>query len=227
MKTTLRVLLVTMIGFALLVAAGCATQKMPQSGFLTDYSLMRVGDPKLGVAEWQYVNESAVIGAYDKVMLDHVVFYLKEEADYKGIHSDELQELSEAFHQAVVEALSGPYTFTDKAGPGVMRIRLAITDVVPTKRGLGTVATILPIGAAINIVKKGAGGSATGLGQVSFEGEVLDAQTNKVLGAAIDRGAGKAYRLDKTVTKWGHHKVIFEEWAQSLRQRLDKLVGRQ
>jgi len=56
--------------------------------------------------------------------------------------------------------------------------------------------------------------------------EEFTAQTNKVLGAAIDREAGKAYRIDQSVTKWGHHKLIFEDWAQSLRQRLDRLSGR-
>lgn len=228
MKTVPKILLVMMIGFALMVATGCATgQKMPRSGFLTDYSLIKQGDPMMGKSDWIYVNESAVWGDYDKIMLDHVVFYFKEEADYKGIHPDELAELSEAFHLAVIEALSGVYTFTDKPGPGVMRIRLAITDLVPSKRVLGTITTIVPIGLAASAVKAAVTGSHIGMGEVSFEGEVLDAQTNQVLGATIDKEAGKKYRIDKSVTKWGHNKNIFEGWAKTLRERLDRLSGRE
>ena len=181
MKTTVRILLVMMIGVAMTIRSGCATsQKVPQSGFLTDYSGLKQEDP-LNVADWLYVNKEAVFGAYDKIMLDHVVFYFKEDADYKGIHADELQELTDAYHKAMVEALSDVYTFTDTPGPGVMRVRAAITDLVPSKPGRGTLTTVIPVGLAFSFVKKGVTGTHIGVGEVAFEAELLDSETDVVL----------------------------------------------
>ena len=226
MKTTTRILLVMMISLSLTMAPGHAGEKkMPQSGFLSDYSLLKPEDP-LGVVDWLYVNKEAVFGAYDKIMLDQAVFFFKKEADYKGIHTDELVELSDAIHKAILDALSDVYTFTDKPGPGVMRIRAAITDVVPYKPGRGTLTSVVPVGIAASLVKKAATGTHIGVGGVSFEAELLDSQTNAVLGAVIDSQTGKKYKVGKTTSKFGHAKDIFNLWAKTLRKRLDNLSGR-
>ena len=97
----------------------------------------------------------------------------------------------------------------------------------PTKRVMGTVTTIVPVGLAASVVKTGVTGSHIGMGEVSFEGELLDSQTKQVLAAAIDKEAGKKFRIDKSVSKWGHHKKIFEGWAKTLRERLDRLSSRE
>jgi hypothetical protein len=83
------------------------------------------------------------------------------------------------------------------------------------------------VGLALSIVKKGVTGTHIGIGEASFEAELLDAQTNGVLGAVIDWETGKKYKVGKTVKKWSHAKDIFNLWAKTLRKRLDKLSGRE
>jgi hypothetical protein len=216
-----------MVGSVLTMTAGYGgQQEMPKSGFLSDYSNLKQEDP-LKTVDWLYVNENVKFGSYNKIMLDHVVFFLKKDVEYKGIQADEMQELADAFHKAIVDALKDQYYLVDTPGPGVMQARIALTDLVPTKPGRGTITTIVPVGLVLSHVKKAATGSHIGMGEVSFEAELLDSQTNEVLAAVIDSQTGKKYKIGKTTTEWGHAKDIFKLWAKTFRKRLDKLSGRE
>jgi hypothetical protein len=123
--------------------------------------------------------------------------------------------------------LSGAYEFTDKPGPDVLRVRMAVTELVPTSSVTGTVTTIIPIGLALSSIKKVATGSHIGMGEVTFEGEMIDSQSGKTLGAVVDSQTGTKYKIAKSVSKWGHAIDIFNLWGQTFRTRLDKLSGRE
>jgi hypothetical protein len=227
MKTTFKIALVLIISLGFVMSMGwAADEKMPQSGFLQDYSLLKPKD-SMKKADWLYINENANFSAYDKILMDDVVFFLSEEAEYKGIEVKDLNELGEAFQKATIMNLSGVYEFADKPGPGVMRIRMAVTELVPNKSVAGTVTTIIPIGLALSTAKKAVTGSHIGMGEVTFEGEMIDSQSGEILGAVIDSETGKKYKVAKSVSKWGHAVDIFNGWAQIFRARLDKLSGRE
>jgi len=223
MSMTVKRLSVFVIGVALVTALGCATQPK-YSGFLIDYPVFEAG-PK-GGADLVYFKEGVNFSNYDKIMMDHVVFYFKDDAEYKGIHADELNELAEAFHKAVADALGLVYPLVDKPGPGVLRIRTAITDVVPSKPVLNTLSSIIPIGMAVTIVKRVTTGVHAAVGQATIEGELLDSQTNERLAAVIDRKAAEKYKLINGMSKWGHVKDAFDFWAKRLRAFLDEAHGR-
>jgi hypothetical protein len=227
MKTTFRILLAIIIGFAFTMATGCATKpKMHQTGFLKDYSQLKE-NPK-GLVQWTYFKKDGVdFGAYDKVIVDYITFFFKEDAKYKGIHPEELIELAQYFNNAYVEALSGAYSFTDKPGPGVLRLRTAITDLVPGKPVSGTMSSIMPPALIASYIKKATTGSHIGMGQLSGEAELIDSQTGEILAQAIDTEMGKKYKLGKSFTKWGQVKGITKDWAESFRKSLDKLSGRE
>jgi hypothetical protein len=220
MKTTLQGLVVLMIGVALTMAMGCATQKVSYSGFLTDYPVFEPGPE--GGADFVYMKEGADFGSYHKVMMDEVVFYFKKDSDYKGIHPSEIQELTEAFNRAFIDALNDAYPLTDTPGPDVMRVRVGITEIKTSKPGVGTVTTIVPVGLAFSLIKKGAGGGYTGIGSASMEAELFDSMSNERIGAAIDEAPGG--KLD--VGKLTPAKEAFEFWAKRLKYFLDEAHGK-
>ncbi len=225
MKTELRMVLVLMLGFALTTAAGCAKEKhFTPSGFLKDYPYFSPG-PKGGV-DFVYFKEGVDFRSYDKIMMDEVAFYFEDDALYKGIYADDLKELEDAFHQAMAEAFKGGYPLVEQPGPGIMRLRVAITDVVPSKPVLNTITTIVPVGLAISHIKKGITGTHTHVGQASMEMELLDSQTNEQIAAAIDTKAAEKYKVFKGMSKWGHTKEVFKIWGKHLRDWLDKIHGR-
>ena len=224
MKTTLRTALIMMVAFALMMGTGWAKKKMSKSGFLSDFSKLEEG--KKGQAEFVYFKEGVNWKSYDKIMIDYLVFFMDKDAEYKGIQADELNEIANTWHKAFMEALKEDYEIVLEPGPGVLRIRAAITDLSPTKPGINTITTVLPVGLAVSIFKKGATGAGTGVGKVTTEAEILDSSTNEVLVAAIDFKAGQKYRVDKMMSKWGHVRVAIESWAKSLHDRLQEFSGK-
>ena len=224
MKICFRMILVLAIVFTSSIIWTANSEEMPQSGFLTTYEGIKQTDEYM--VEWAFINEKADFKSYDKIVLDYVVFFVKEDAEYKGLQLTELQQLADTFHKSVIKALSDKYQFVSKPGPGTMRIRLALTDVEPIKIAINSLTSIVPVGVALNIVKVGVTGTSIGVGRTSMEAEIFDTQSRMRLAAAIDTDVGKKYSGYKGDTKWGHAEGTFEAWAKDLRTFLDKLSGR-
>ena len=222
MKSSSKIVYIVIMYFALTVATGCATKQLKQSGFLENYPEFKSGPT--GGADFVYMKEGVDFKRYNKIMMNYVVLYFEDDAEYKGIHPEELAEMSNAFHKAIVDNLEGAYPLVDKPGPDVMRLRFAITDVVASKPGRGAMSTVMPIGLALSTVKKGVTGTHTGVGQASIEVEILDSVTNERIAAAIDmRPGGKM----EGFSKWGAVEGAFEFWAKRLRTWLDETHGRE
>ncbi len=212
---------IVIICLALTIAIGCTTKQVRHSGFLKNYPEFKAGPT--GGADFVYMKEGADFKRYNKIMMDHVVLYFKDDAKYKGIHPEELNEMSNAFHKAIADNLQEAYPLVDKPGSDVMRLRIAVTDVVASKPGMGTISTVMPLGLALSTIKKGVTGTHTGVGQASIEVEILDSMTNERIAAAIDtRHGGKI----EGFSKWGAVKGAFEFWAKRLRHWLDETHGR-
>ncbi len=201
----------------LLVSFGAYAAEMKKSGFLSDYSGMKKG-PKGGV-EWVYIKEGIDFAKYKKLMVDQVTFFLKDDAKYKGIQPEDIKELTEAFDNAVRENIGKYYELADQPGPDVVRIRVAITDLVPGKPGVSAVSTVLPIGLGLSIVKKAVTGKHTGVGETSMEMEVVDSLTNERFAAAIDEHSGGKL---SGLKKWGSAEEAFKFWTERIRKRLDE-----
>jgi hypothetical protein len=222
-KTLNRIFFVVMMGLLLTMTSGCGS-KMKHSGFLKDYPDFKPGP--MGGADFVYFKEGVDFKAYDKVMMDHVVFYFSKDAKYRGIHSQELKEMADAFHKAMADALKDGYPLVTEPGPGVLRIRCAITDVKASRPLLNTITAVTPIGLGISTVKKGITGTHTFVGEASMEAEFLDSQTNEQIAAVIDRKAAGKAKVIKGMSKWGHAKDSFNFWAKRLRKWLDEAHGK-
>jgi hypothetical protein len=216
MKTRFKILMVLTIVTMVGMLMGCVTQQKKEgpSGFLGHYPQFEKGPE--GVDK-RYLKKGVDFKKYTKVMMDEVVFYFKSEADYKGIHPSEIHELSEVFHKTFVKNLGE--LLTDKPGPDVVRMRLAVTDLEPSSPVAGTMTTVIPVGLAVSLVKRGATGEYTGIGSASMEVEFLDSVTNERIAAGIDKAPGG--KLD--VGKLSAAKSAFEFWAKRLRTFMEEV----
>ncbi|GBC63642.1 DUF3313 domain-containing protein [Desulfonema ishimotonii] len=223
MKSKTSIICTLSVCMTLMLMTGCASSPPPmkKSGFLGDYSKLQQGPD--GGADYRYIRPNVDFSVYDKIMMDQVEFRFDEGAAYKGIQPDELKKLADAFHKAMVEALQDSYPFVKESGPGVMRVRTAITDVVPSKPTLNTITTIVPVGLAISSIRKATTGVHANVGQAAMEVEILDAQTGEPLATAVDREVGGKFDLVDGMTKWGHAEHIFEFWAKRMREWLDSV----
>jgi len=206
------------------LAAGCTSyqggHQAQLSGFLVDYPDFTEGQDGVDQA---WIKPGVNWKPYDKIMLDQVVFYFSEGSEYKGLTSQEVAELSEAYHKAFFDALQpGGYVFVSEPGPGVLRVRSAVTGLEKSSPVANTFSTVVPVGLAVNVLAKGTTGENISVGNCTAEGEFLDAASGERLAAFVDfRPGGKLEGFSGI----GPAKASFEFWAKRLRARLDELRG--
>jgi hypothetical protein len=225
MKKALKITIVLIVSLAFTILTGCAakTVRVPV-GFLTDYS--KLTKDSFDALDSGYEKTGADWETYDKIIIEKVVFFLDENAEYKGIDPEDFTEMAKYYYNSMVTVFGDFYTLTDKAGEGTLRLRIAITDLVQTKPVRSVWSSFMPPALIISHVKKATTGSHTGMGSVSFELEVIDSQTNEVIGAAIFKNQGKKYKVHKSFTKWGQVEDIFNDFAKLTRTQLDKRIKR-
>lgn len=202
------------------ISSGATAAEKKFSGFLKNYKGLNKG-PK-GGAQLIYKKAGTDFAKYRKIMLDSVVFFLSDEAEYKGVSAEDMKELSDAFNKAAVDALGKSYPLVSEAGPDVMRVRVAITRLKQSHPARATSSTVMPMGLALSVVKKGVSGEFTGVGSTGIEVEFLDSLTNERIGAAVDfKPGGKLSGF----AKWSASKEAFEFWAGRLKSFLGGMHG--
>lgn len=203
-----------------LMGEAVAAEKGKYSGFLGTYNDLKKG-PKDGVAE-RYIKKDVDFRKYRKIMLDSVVFFLAPDAEYKGISAEDMKELTDTFNKAAVNALGAAYPLAGEPGHDVMRVRVAITKLKPSKPGSATMTTVMPVGLAFSLIKKGATGEFAGVGSTGIEVELLDSLSNERIGAAVDyRPGGKMSGF----AKWSASREAFEFWTGRMKAFLDDAHG--
>lgn len=185
---------------------GCAGVKTPKSGFLQDYSGFQV-DLKDKSLLW-YEAAGVDWKRFNKLMIDEVVIYYHPNARGGSIKPEDLMKLTEYFREIVVKEISDRYPVVDMPGPDVLRIRAAITDVIPTSP-------------ALNILTTASIGFPLDMGGAAIEAEFLDSETGKRLGAVVDMKLGTPLDI-KGFTSLGHAKTAFQQWARELKQALQE-----
>ena len=212
--------LVVLVGLMLL--AGCATAPREKSGFLGEYYQKLEPGPE-GGAKMSWKKPGVDHTKYNRFMVDYVVFALDEDSEYKAIDGEEMKTLGDAASLAFVNALKEKYPVVSAPGPDVARLKLAIIGLKQNRPVVSAVTTVIPVGLAISVVKKGATGAWTGSGATQAELLALDSMTNQVIGVAYDEyKAGFTERF----SKWGSAEEAFKFWGERFTKYLDALRGK-
>jgi len=243
----------TQLLYALVMVASCAlplvataetTKDAPTfgdykaKGFLTDYSKLPASPNAEGV--YRYRDTAADTSKYDKLLVDRIKIWFKEDSEYKGIDADELKMLTDYFYEAIEKAVGDAYPMVAEPGPDVLRLRIALTDVVPNKPEASVTSLIVPF---LWVGEAGAGAATKEAGATPFTGEAtieleaLDSTTGLQLAAYVETKVGKKYQWTKGVSegvtsymkaysKWDYTKKAIDHWAQLIRQRLDEAHGK-
>ena len=216
MKTVARVFVAVAVGFVLLASQGFAAD-LKYSGFLGDYYDRLQPGPE-GGAKMRWLKPGVDFSKYNKIMIDNIVFYFADDSEYKGIEPEFMKEMADKFDLALVNALKDKYPIVSEPGPDVGRIRIAITGIKQSRPVLSGITSVVPVGLAISLVKRGTMGSWSGSGATSAELMGIDSATNEIVSVAVDeRSAGFSERF----TKWGSAEEAFKFWAERIKKFLD------
>jgi hypothetical protein len=185
------------------------------SGFLDDYSVLREGAP--GQVALVYLNPKADWARYDKVLLEPVTLWRSGRHSLDPVPEDDLLRLVSALENALRQHLGAGYRLVDQPGPGVMRIRLAITEarasdpVLDVLRARSTPLPPPPAGPIDPELRRF-------IERAAIEGEIRDAQTNELLAAGVDRRREGAAPIDT----WAAIHSAIDSWAARLCARLER-----
>jgi len=207
------------------IAAGCAHRApMPpnaeMSGFLDDYSLLRDGGPN--ELRLVYRDPQVDWSTYRKVLLEPVTLWRSGRKSLAAVPEEDLLRLVSDFQDAIRARLREGFEFVDRPRPGVMRIRLGITDAKASDRVLDVLTAPQGTGRPH---PAGAGAlhaeTKRFLAGAVIEGEIRDAQTNTLLAEGIDWRPRDAPPFET----WAEVDRALAFWADRVCTRLEARTG--
>jgi hypothetical protein len=150
---------------------------------------------------------------YDKVMIVVVGFF--GSAPPKVQSKDE-QQLTDLFYKNVHEALAKRYQVVDEAGPGVMKVEVALLDAEAATPGARSITMVVP---QLRVLSAG---YALVAGRYPFSGggqaaaKISDSMTDQVLGIGVDRRAGGGAIQTAAQWQWGDAENAIKVWSSLL-----------
>jgi hypothetical protein len=215
-----------LIGIGLLalsiVIAACATtrqtRRVKPQGFLGDYSDLKKGKGK--EAQLVYINPDTDWSSYNAIIIDSVTVWHESKA--AKISVSDAKKLTDFLYARLQEQLSQDYTIANYPGPGVMRLRAAITEAKGARVVGNAITTIVPQMRLLSNILGRTTNVQVWVGKAAIEADITDSMTHERLAAAVDeRAGGKALR--SIGGKWKDVNNIFKYWAERLRKRLEEL----
>ena len=169
-----------------------ASQPMPKSGFLSNYSvLVPIATSDADARIWRYRKAGINPGTYTAVILDPI--YLNQNAT-KEISPDAINQAKLALQDSMVSAINsrGNIKIVNQPGPGVARISVGITGAESSADSLQP-WNFTPIGLAMNAAAY-AGGVNSKTPAMLVESKITDSQTNEVIGEGLVTIQGDSFR---------------------------------
>lgn len=243
--------------------AGCATDsallgsgtsitatdksRLTQSGFLSNYARLKATPWGDGIECWRVPNLDA--RSYDKIMVSRIVVSIappKDEKAEQTIDPSDLKTLTDYFHDSLEKALKPQMQVVDKAGRGVLVLRIALTDLVPTTVSDSLMGTLVPYAfiaeAGSGVATGRPAGSTPYMGETGMEMQFRDGASGAVLGECRDTEIGRKYAADanssaagaaqtwasgylNSFQAWSYAKNAFDKWSMLVAQRIAKLRG--
>ena len=200
----------------LVLTAAAAAAPPPQSGFLDSYPPLQP-DPK-HAGSFIYMEPGASLKGLTKVQIDPILVWYSKDSTYQGIDPNELSAVTENLRKALVKNLEPKYPVVDTVGPNVLRLRLAVTNVIAEKKKRGILG-YTPVGFVISSAKNAAtAGPNLNIASATLEAELLDS-SGKRLAVVIDPLQGQD--VQKENLTWADIGKVLDAAGKRLRTRLD------
>ncbi|MHC4512476.1 MAG: DUF3313 domain-containing protein [Planctomycetota bacterium] len=189
----------------LVVTLGGCKMGAHETGFLSDYSKLKEESDAL---RWVNTNELKTYNSFIVEPVQMVSHKGAEPTDPKAAEA-----VTSAFQKQLVTKLrEANYNVVTEPGPGVGRVRLAITDVDNSVPVLNWIPQTKLLG--------------LGIGGASMEGEVVDSRSGDQIAAVVQGKKGSRLSFAGMTSRQGDAKAVCGTWAEAFVQRVNKAHGR-
>jgi uncharacterized protein DUF3313 len=209
---------VALAGVLLLVATGCATtermavvENPAVCGFLGQEACQDLEKGGKDQASLRWVNPTAPLTQYNKVIVDVVGFY---GADIKKVPPKQQEALTAMFQKTLTDALATRYQVVEQSGPGVMKVQAAILDAAAATPGLRTISMVIPQARLLGTGYYAVAGEYPFVGGGEAALKVSDSVTGELLGAGADRRVGGGSIETAAQWQWGDAENAIKKWSE-------------
>ena len=217
---------------ALLPMSSTLAEDKPEfSGFLENYSDFK--ESKRVEDAWVYFKPNFTVDDlkhYDKLLIDPVQMMVHKKAETKTITQETRERVAGYFRDTIKKAMEPDYKIVDAPGKDVIRVRAAITNLVP-KDVDHAAYEYLPVMLAFR-AGKAATRTATDQQEITVEAtlemEFDDSITGERLMAIVDGHKGARVTVEKGEPDidWQHVTAALDYWAKTMRERFDEAHGK-
>ena len=169
-----------------------ASEPMPRSGFLPNYSvLVPMATSQSDVRIWRYRVAGVNPSSYTAVILDPI--YLNQSAT-KEVSAEAISQAQITLQDSMIDAVNsrGNIRIVTSPGPGVARITVGITGAESMADSLQP-WNFTPIGLAANAAAY-AGGVNSKTPALLVESKITDSQSKQLLGEGLVTIQGESFR---------------------------------
>ncbi|MCC7517175.1 MAG: DUF3313 domain-containing protein [Pseudomonadales bacterium] len=193
---------------------GCMTAKpdaSQYSGWMKDYSNLSEFKAPNGGTAMRWINPDLQPGQYRAVMIDSVGYYPQPQPSSQ-VPMKTLNEIPQYLQQQTRQEIGSVLPVVKQAGPGVLRIRAAITAVNTPTEGL-QVYEVIPVALVFAGISTAAGTRDHNT-VVYLEATLSDSTTGKVLGKVVRKGIGENLANKKDQLTLADTKPVLDGWAK-------------
>ncbi|ADO48653.1 DUF3313 domain-containing protein [[Enterobacter] lignolyticus] len=196
-----------------LALTGCASklaQPNQYSGFLKDYSNLKETTSASGKPELRWIDPHFDPKNYDNIVYNPIIYYPVPKPSTQ-IGQQVLDGIRNYTNQQLKQAISERRTLAAAAGPRSLIFRGAITGVNSSKEGL-QFYEVIPV-AMIVAGTQAATGHRTMDTNLYFEGELIDAATNKPVVKVVRKNEGQTLANETTPMTIDTLKQVIDDMA--------------
>ncbi|MEF3697871.1 DUF3313 domain-containing protein [Desulfolutivibrio sp.] len=148
------------------------------------------------------------------------------------IHGDQMQQDAQTvaayMRQHLIDAIKNDpkkrFQVADAAGPGVLVLDVALTELVPSDPVVAALTMAAPYGSGIAV--EAAARKAGDVATVAFEARLIDGGTGDTIAMFADRETAKAAYIDFNALTWySEAHVIIGEWSTQFVAVLERQPG--
>jgi hypothetical protein len=206
--------------------SGCGSTSRPkESGFLSEYSLLAQEKAPGGGTRLVYANPRFTPAHYSAVWLEPVEYFPTPQPS-EDVTLGTLLEIRDAINGELRRKIGEKVRLAERPGPGVARIRIAVTAVGASTRALETYQYI-PIALVMTGAKAAMDGGLPRDATVAIESRVTDTLTDELLYASVRGGTGE--RVANATQGQGGVRLsalqpLIDEWTSGAANEIQKYV---
>ena len=216
-RTTISRLFMVAVTTALVV--GCASNaptKQDYSGYLGSYQDLKEVEGPNGEKFLRYANPMFTPANYHAVMIGKVEFYPSPEPT-EQLSQETIDQIGNYLTDSLRQKIGEKVQVVDKPGPGVAKLKVAITGVAGEKEGLKPYQ-IIPVAFVITMASRGVSGTPEEA-KLVVEAKATDSISGATLMKVVRVGTGEGLEKNtggERVISLESVKPLIDRWAEAV-----------